>query len=196
MQQWEHNTLSPTRRPSSSLRLPPPGYVQITATVGSAFSALGLQPKDRIGVIGANCPEWMMAMQASGGGGGAKWMMAMQASGRDGGGFASVPVGIGAWGGHVTPSNPQEFLPGPSNSLSNSHFFPQAMNRMDMVCVPLYDTLGEPAVQYIIKHAETRFVLSSGAKLALLARAVAKAKDVVSCGIAYWGEAPEETIKV
>ena len=181
MQQWEQNTLSPTRRPSSSLRLPPPGYVQITATVGSAFSALGLQPKDRIGVIGANCPEWMMAMQASG---------------RDGGGFASVPVGIGAWGGHVTPSNPQEFLPGPSNSLSNSHFFPQAMNRMDMVCVPLYDTLGEPAVQYIIKHAETRFVLSSGAKLALLARAVAKAKDVVSCGIAYWGEAPEETIKV
>ena len=99
-------------------------------------------------------------------------------------------------GGHVTPSNPQEYLPGPSNSLSNSHFFPQAMNRMDMVCVPLYDTLGEPAVQYIIKHAETRFVLSSGAKLALLARAVAKAKDVVSCGIAYWGEAPEETIKV
>lgn len=70
------------------------------------------------------------------------------------------------------------------------------MNRMDMVCVPLYDTLGEPAVQYIIKHAETRFVLSSGAKLAMLARAVAKAEGVVSCGIAYWGEAPAETVKV
>ena len=55
-------------RPPPDSHPPPPGCVQITATVGSAFSALGLQPKDRIGVIGANCPEWMMAMQASGGG--------------------------------------------------------------------------------------------------------------------------------
>ena len=45
---------------------------------------------------------------------------------------------------------------------------------MDMVCVPLYDTLGENAVEYIIGHAETRFVLAAGAKLATLAKAVVK----------------------
>jgi len=27
---------------------------------------------------------------------------------------------------------------------------------MDMICVPLYDTLGEDAVEFIIKHAETK----------------------------------------
>jgi hypothetical protein len=31
--------------------------------VGSAFLTLGLQPKDRVGVFGANSPEWMLAMQ-------------------------------------------------------------------------------------------------------------------------------------
>lgn len=31
--------------------------------VGSAYLDLGLQPKDRVGVFGANCPEWMLAMQ-------------------------------------------------------------------------------------------------------------------------------------
>jgi long-subunit acyl-CoA synthetase (AMP-forming) len=31
--------------------------------VGSAYLHLGLQPKDRVGVFGANCPEWMLAMQ-------------------------------------------------------------------------------------------------------------------------------------
>jgi acyl-CoA synthetase (AMP-forming)/AMP-acid ligase II len=31
--------------------------------VGSAFLTLGLQPQDRVGVFGNNCPEWMLAMQ-------------------------------------------------------------------------------------------------------------------------------------
>lgn len=31
--------------------------------VGSAYLTLGLKPKDRVGVFGANCPEWMLAMQ-------------------------------------------------------------------------------------------------------------------------------------
>ena len=35
--------------------------------MGSAYASLGLQPKDRVGVIGANAPEWMMAMQVRGG---------------------------------------------------------------------------------------------------------------------------------
>jgi len=31
--------------------------------VGSALLELGVEPKDRVGVFGANCPEWMLAMQ-------------------------------------------------------------------------------------------------------------------------------------
>lgn len=31
--------------------------------VGSAFLQAGLRPKERVGVLGANCPEWMLAMQ-------------------------------------------------------------------------------------------------------------------------------------
>lgn len=31
--------------------------------VGSALLDLGVKPKDRVGVIGANCPEWMLTMQ-------------------------------------------------------------------------------------------------------------------------------------
>lgn len=31
--------------------------------LASAYAALGLQPKDRIGVLGQNAQEWMMAMQ-------------------------------------------------------------------------------------------------------------------------------------
>ena len=30
---------------------------------GSALVARGISPKERIGVFGANCPEWMIAMQ-------------------------------------------------------------------------------------------------------------------------------------
>lgn len=30
---------------------------------GSALLDLGVKPKDRVGVIGANCPEWMLTMQ-------------------------------------------------------------------------------------------------------------------------------------
>lgn len=39
---------------------------QVAAQVeqlASAYAALGLQPKDRIGVLGQNAQEWMMAMQ-------------------------------------------------------------------------------------------------------------------------------------
>jgi long-chain acyl-CoA synthetase len=31
--------------------------------VGSGFAALGLKPNDKVGVLGPNCPEWMLAMQ-------------------------------------------------------------------------------------------------------------------------------------
>lgn len=33
---------------------------------------------------------------------------------------------------------------------------PQACNRMSYMCVPLYDSLGENAIEFIVRHAEVR----------------------------------------
>ncbi len=37
---------------------------------------------------------------------------------------------------------------------------PQGINRLNGVCVPLYDTFGEPAVDYVIRHAGVRLVVT------------------------------------
>ncbi len=36
----------------------------------------------------------------------------------------------------------------------------QAMNRMSAVCVPLYETLGDNAIEYIVEHANTKLVVA------------------------------------
>ena len=35
------------------------------SSFASGLQAVGLQAKGRVGVFGGNCPEWMIAMQAS-----------------------------------------------------------------------------------------------------------------------------------
>ncbi|KMT10007.1 hypothetical protein BVRB_5g122220 [Beta vulgaris subsp. vulgaris] len=65
--------------------------------IGSALRACGAQPGARIGIYGANCPQWIVAMEACA-----------------------------------------------ADSL---------------ICVPLYDTLGPGAINYIIDHAEIDYVL-------------------------------------
>ncbi|GIL73086.1 hypothetical protein Vretimale_4702 [Volvox reticuliferus] len=108
---------------------------EAVAAAGSAYVKLGLKPKDRIGVLGANSKQWMIAMQG--------------------------------------------------------------MNRMSMVCVPLYETLGDTAVEFIIKHGGTRMVVSSAAKLKVLAKALSSAsvRQVVDVGIVYWGAAPADAVQ-
>ncbi|XP_038980313.1 long chain acyl-CoA synthetase 1 isoform X2 [Phoenix dactylifera] len=64
--------------------------------VGSALRQLGAEPGSRIGIYGANCPQWMVAMEAC--------------------------------------------------------------NGYSLICVPLYDTLGSGAINYIIEHAEVDVV--------------------------------------
>ncbi|XP_056684393.1 long chain acyl-CoA synthetase 1 isoform X1 [Spinacia oleracea] len=64
--------------------------------IGSALRACGAHPGAKIGIYGANCPQWIMAMEAC-----------------------------------------------------NAH---------SLICVPLYDTLGPNAINYIINHAEIDFV--------------------------------------
>ncbi|XP_074578147.1 long chain acyl-CoA synthetase 1-like [Curcuma longa] len=60
--------------------------------VGSALSHLGVKPGSKIGIYSANCPNWIVAMEAC--------------------------------------------------------------NGYTYICVPLYETLGEGAVEYIVEHAE------------------------------------------
>ncbi|OIW13006.1 hypothetical protein TanjilG_15455 [Lupinus angustifolius] len=71
--------------------------------IGSALRASGAEPGSRIGIYGANCPQWIVAMEAC-----------------------------------------------------SAHSF---------VCVPLYDTLGPGAVNFIIDHAEVDFVFVQDKKV-------------------------------
>ncbi|GLU16722.1 hypothetical protein SLE2022_331390 [Rubroshorea leprosula] len=71
--------------------------------IGSALRASGAEPGCRIGIYGANCPQWILAMEAC-----------------------------------------------------NAH---------GLVCVPLYDTLGPGAVNFIIDHAELDFVFVQDKKV-------------------------------
>ena len=36
----------------------------------------------------------------------------------------------------------------------------QTMNRMSAVCVPLYETLGDNVIEYIVQHAGTKLIVS------------------------------------
>ncbi|XP_073066241.1 long chain acyl-CoA synthetase 1-like isoform X1 [Primulina eburnea] len=74
-----------------------------TLLVGSALRAQGIEPGARVGIYGANCPQWIVAMEAC-----------------------------------------------------NAH---------SLICVPLYDTLGAGAVNYIIDHAELDIVFVQDKKV-------------------------------
>ncbi|EFJ51208.1 hypothetical protein VOLCADRAFT_73402 [Volvox carteri f. nagariensis] len=98
----------------------------------SALRALGVEPSQRVGVFGANCPEWMVAMQAC--------------------------------------------------------------NRMSLQCVPLYDSLGENAVEYIINHSESVAAFCSTQKLPALVKALPRTKETLK-SVIYWGPGKEDAIK-
>jgi long-subunit acyl-CoA synthetase (AMP-forming) len=71
----------------------------------------------------------------------------------------------------------------------------QGCNRTSLQCVPLYDTLGEKAIEYVMSHSETKFVVAAGSKLAGLAKSLKGFKGKL-LGVAYWGPAPEEAKQV
>ncbi|KAF8060497.1 LACS4 [Scenedesmus sp. PABB004] len=104
-------------------------YAQTAArveAVASGLAGLGVQPGQRVGVYGVNCPEWMIAMQAC--------------------------------------------------------------NRMSYQCVPLYDTLGENAIEFIIEHSEAVVAFADGAKLAPLAKAAAGIDTARFKTVVAWGK--------
>eukprot|EP00850_Spirogloea_muscicola_P001905 SM000007S20865 [mRNA] locus=s7:611829:626196:+ [translate_table: standard] len=79
---------------------------QLAKEVGSAIRSVGVEPKGRCGIYGANCPEWVTAMEAC--------------------------------------------------------------NSQSIMCVPLYDTLGADAIEFIVNHAEISIIFIQETKLPLL----------------------------
>jgi long-chain acyl-CoA synthetase len=74
-------------------------------------------------------------------------------------------------------------------------FVCQACNRQNLQCVPLYDTLGVTAVEFILKHSDSVAAVVEGAKLDVLADALPSVKSQLKL-VCFWGEATEEAKKV
>jgi len=68
----------------------------------------------------------------------------------------------------------------------------QACNRMGYVCVPIYDSLGEHAVEYIINHSETSMVFVSATNLPKLESALPEVKGFIKT-VVYWGTENKES---
>ena len=73
--------------------------------------------------------------------------------------------------------------------------FSQACNRMNAQCVPLYDSLGENAIEFIINHSESSIAFVATDKLVALAKALPKTKGTLK-SIVYWGEGHPASIEV
>ena len=70
------------------------------------------------------------------------------------------------------------------------------MDRISVTCVPLYETLGDNAIEFIITHSESKLVVAAGAKLPALLKALPKLKGALTVGIIYWGDAPADAVNV
>jgi long-subunit acyl-CoA synthetase (AMP-forming) len=72
----------------------------------------------------------------------------------------------------------------------------QACNRMSYECVPLYDTLGENAVEFIINHSEAVVTVVDGRKLGSLAGAVKGINTAQFKNVVYWGQEDAAAVQV
>ncbi len=62
----------------------------------------------------------------------------------------------------------------------------QACNRQSVYCVPLYDSLGEGAVEFILNHSESSIVFVSAEKLPTLLKALPAVHKGLQT-LVYWG---------
>lgn len=82
------------------------------------------------------------------------------------------------------PARPPAFAPTrPAAHLAR----PQACNRNNFVCVPLYETLGEDAIEYILGHSEARLVFVQGKRLGRVAKALAAVPRGQVAAVVHWG---------
>ncbi|KAJ7294140.1 hypothetical protein O6H91_Y275800 [Diphasiastrum complanatum] len=98
--------------------------------IGSAMRTVGVEPGDRCGVYGANCPEWIISLEAC-----------------------------------------------------NGH---------SIYCVPLYDTLGVGAVEFIIEHAEVSIAFVQEAKLPLMLQTLPKCAQVLKRLVSFGAVSNEQ----
>ena len=73
-------------------------------------------------------------------------------------------------------------------------FLLQACNRMSYVCVPLYETLGERAIEFILQHAGVQLVFVEGARMGRMVKALQEVHKVQA--VVYWGPASTADVKV
>ncbi|KAL2610899.1 hypothetical protein R1flu_022591 [Riccia fluitans] len=67
----------------------------------------------------------------------------------------------------------------------------EALNSQSVYCVPLYDTLGAEAVEFIIGHAEVSIVFVQEMKIPLMIKSLAKTKEFIKTFVSF-GEIPED----
>ena len=67
----------------------------------------------------------------------------------------------------------------------------QACNRQSIYCVPLYDSLGENAVEFIINHSESSILFVAKDKLSTVIQALPKAHKGLKT-LVYWGTHDEQ----
>eukprot|EP00955_Chlamydomonas_euryale_P118089 366518-Chlamydomonas_euryale.AAC.6 len=65
---------------------------------------------------------------------------------------------------------------------------------MSTVCVPLYDSLGENAIEYIVRHSDAVVVFAATEKLPQLLKGLSKSKGAVTA-VVYWGRGDDEAAK-
>ncbi|KAF2313448.1 hypothetical protein GH714_011056 [Hevea brasiliensis] len=98
--------------------------------VGNSIRSCGVEPGGKCGIYGANCPEWIMSMEAC-----------------------------------------------------NAH---------GLFCVPLYDTLGAGAVEYIICHAEVSIAFVEEKKIAELLKTFPNSTQYMKTIVSFGNVAPEQ----
>lgn len=145
-----------------------------TACLASAFKQIGLKRSDKVCVLGSNCPEWMLAMQVC---------------------FEACP-GLRLydhWALHMGATVERRHAKcAQCPRLAAS----QACNRMSYVCVPLYETLGENAIEYILEHSEARLAVVAGKRLARVVSALRQIPKKQVLALVYWGEANQQVLQV
>lgn len=65
---------------------------------------------------------------------------------------------------------------------------------MSYVCVPLYETLGENAIEFILQHAEVSLVFVEGSRMGRMVQALKEVQPLLA--VVYWGPASTADVKV
>lgn len=71
----------------------------------------------------------------------------------------------------------------------------QALNALSGICVPIYDTMGQENVEYVISHSESSAIAVQDQKLPALTEVLQKGNCTNVKAIIYWGNPSDENVK-